>query len=75
MGSESIHYSMQSLATRCYADLTNERRGLSSLTNERAAFIIPMHHAAETKNIISRICLLMSQCLVNPDLEMAQSTH
>ena len=60
MGSESIHYSMQSLATRCYADLTNERRVLSSLTNERPAFIIPMHHAAETKHYLQDLSSYVS---------------
>ena len=61
MGSESIHYSMQSLATRCYSDLTNEKRVLSSLTNGWPAFIIPpMHHAAETKHYLQDLSSYVS---------------
>ena len=62
MGSESIHYSMQQLyqVTKCHSELTNEKTVLSSLANGRPAFIIPMHHAAETKHYLQDLSSYVS---------------
>ena len=60
MGSESIHYSMQYQVTECHSELTNKKTVLSSLANGRPAFIIPMHHAAETKHYLQDLSSYVS---------------